>query len=373
MTMSAAESVRVTHAHGSYDVRIERGALRSLGEHVVRATAAHSCALIADANVAAHYGNGALASLEAAGLRATPHTFPAGERSKTRATWAALTDALLAAAHGRDACVVALGGGVTGDLGGFVAATYLRGVPVVQAPTTLLAMVDASIGGKTGVDTPAGKNLVGAFHAPSVVLVDADVLATLPPAALIEGLAEAVKHAAIADAAQLDAFERDAAALRRGEPAATDALLRASIPIKARVASADPHEGGIRATLNFGHTIAHAIERLTEYAIPHGHAVALGMVAEAAIGEALGVTAAGTADRLHTVCRALGLPHALPDLRAEDIIAATAGDKKSRAAVVRYALLERPGACARADDGSWTHAVEPAVAANVLDRIGAGK
>jgi 3-dehydroquinate synthase len=354
------------HVHGgSYLVHVARGALAGIARHV-QATAAHSCAVIADSNVAAHYGSSVLQSLRAAGITATLLTFPAGERSKTRETWARLTDELTAAGYGRDSCVIALGGGVTGDLAGFVAATYLRGVPLVQVPTTLLAMVDAAIGGKTGVDTGMGKNLVGAFHHPASVMIDPAVLGTLPAEVLEEGFAEVVKHAAISDAQHFAWVDRNAAALRAGEPATLDALLPVTIAIKARVVTSDPLEHGARAALNFGHTIAHAIERLTDYRLPHGRAVAMGMVAEARIGEVAGVTEPGTATRLAETLARLGLPHQLPDLPPDRIVAATGGDKKSRGRVVRYTLLARIGACARSDGGGWTHAVESAAIAAAI-------
>jgi hypothetical protein len=230
-----------------------------------------------------------------------------------------VTDELLAAGYGRDTTIVALGGGVVGDLAGFVAATYLRGVPVVQAPSTLLAMVDASVGGKTAVDTPAGKNLVGAFHPPAAVLVDPTLLGTLPPADLAAGAAEALKHGVIADArhfgdaaALLPALASGAAA---GDPAVLDGLARVvadSVAIKAAVVAEDPREHGRRKTLNLGHTVGHAVELAAGYRIRHGEAVALGMVAECDIAERMGLAEPGTAARVRAACRAGRLPTALP-------------------------------------------------------------
>nr|MCU0627727.1 3-dehydroquinate synthase [Gemmatimonadaceae bacterium] len=223
-------------------------------------------------------------------------TLPPGEQAKTRETWGGLTDAMLVAGIGRDAIVLALGGGVIGDLAGFVAATYLRGIPVVQCPTTLLAMVDAAIGGKTAVDTPMGKNLVGAFHAPLAVVADLDTLATLPARERAQGLAEALKHGVIADRAYWDAVVR--ALPWPADADALHALVHGSAAIKCGVVARDPHEHGERAILNFGHTIAHAIERATDYAIAHGEAVAIGMIVEATIAVRTGV---GTAEVLQAL------------------------------------------------------------------------
>jgi 3-dehydroquinate synthetase len=184
---------------GSCSIVVEPGALASLGERLSATAPAHRYAVVSDETVAALYGEAALASIAQSGGHAELLTIPPGEVHKTRETWAALTDRMLDAGFGRDTTVVALGGGVVGDLAGFVAATYLRGVPVVQVPTTLLAMIDAAVGGKTGVDTRHGKNLVGAFHQPAAVVADTRTLGTLPPAQLRAGLAEAIKHGAIAD------------------------------------------------------------------------------------------------------------------------------------------------------------------------------
>jgi 3-dehydroquinate synthase len=359
--------VEVAGPDAAYTVHVERGAIAALPALLQSAVTAHAWAVIADHTVAVLHGGRVRDTLRDAGIDARLFTFPAGERHKTRAEWAVLSDAMIDAGIGRDGAVLALGGGVTTDLAGFVAATYLRGVPLVLAPSSLLAMVDAAIGGKTGVDVPGGKNLVGAFHQPRLVVVDPDLLDTLPDAVFAEGLAEAVKHAAIADVAQLDELEHDAARVLARASDAVEALVRRSVAIKAGFVSADPLEGGRRALLNFGHTIAHAIERVTDYAVPHGHAVAIGVVAEAAIGEAAGITAPGTARRLATVLDALGLPTAPPDgCDADALLDAAAGDKKARAGVLRYALIARIGVPARAADGGWTHAIDASIASVAL-------
>jgi len=343
---------------GGYDVHVERGALQRLDTLLDDVAGAAAYAVIADDRVAALHGATAIGTLS----RRAPaelFTFPAGEANKTRDTWATLTDAMLARGLGRDSCVVALGGGVTGDLAGFVAATYLRGVALVQVPTSLLAMIDASIGGKTAVDVEAGKNLVGAFHPPRLVVVDPAVLDTLPDAQLRAGLAEAVKHGAIADAELLNGMPALAPALLARDPDVLDRSIRRSVEIKAEVVSDDPRETGRRAVLNFGHTIGHAIERVSGYTVPHGFAVAKGMVLEARIGEAAGITAPGTAAALARVLSALGLPTGMPrGMSADAVLEATRTDKKARASRVRYALLNRIGWPARTEDGGWTIAVD---------------
>lgn len=365
---SGSDVVRVAaspRGDAGYDVVIGAGAFERLGQFAAAIGAARH-AVIADGNVATLYGDAACALL-APIAPASLFPFPPGEASKTRATWAELTDALLAAGIGRDGCIVALGGGVTGDLAGFVAATYMRGLPWIQLPTSLLAMIDASVGGKTGVDVPAGKNLVGAFAPPVVVIADPALLSTLPRDDVRAGLAEAVKHGAIADGAYLDWIMRSAHALLAGEGGPLGQLVRRSVEIKARVVSSDPFERGERVILNFGHTIAHALERITGYALPHGFAVAIGMVAEARIGERAGVTAPGTADRIRRVLDAVGLPAALPDgIAPAALLEAAASDKKARRARLRWSLLADIGIPARGRAGEWTLEIDPAAVAGAL-------
>jgi len=333
---------------------VGRGLLAGLPRLLGERCPAHAYAVIADSRVAELYGARVLATLRGAGLRATLFTFPAGEWNKTRRTWTELTDAMLAARLGRDGAVVALGGGVTGDLAGFVAATYLRGIPYVQAPTTLLAMIDASIGGKTGVDVPA-KNLVGAFHQPRGVVADIETLATLPRLHVAAGMAEAIKHAVVADAAYFEALLADAAAIGARDLDALERVVARSVAIKEEVVAADPLEGGRRQILNFGHTIGHAVESRSGYNLLHGEAVAIGMAAEALLAESAGVAEAGFALGVRRALEAFDLPVTIPeDLAAEDVIEAMRGDKKSREATVRFALPSRIGALHQRADGAWT-------------------
>jgi len=348
--------VEVPTGTGSYPVRIAPGLLRSLPTLLREHAAGHRYALISDSNVAPLHGEPLMRAMEAAGLPAILLTFPAGEAQKSREWWGRLTDRLLEEGFGRDGVVVALGGGVTGDLAGFVAATYMRGIPVVQCPTSLVAMIDASVGGKTGVDTPVGKNLVGAFHPPRVVVADPEVTATLPRQERAQGLAEAVKHGAILDRGYLDALRREAGTLLDGDPQATWRTVIRSVELKGDVVGRDEREGGLRRILNFGHTLAHALEQATGYAIPHGSAVALGMVLEARLGERLGVTAPGTAQLLAEVVQEMELPAVPPaGIDAEAMLAATRSDKKGEGGVVRYVLLRGAG---EVDPGQgWVHAV----------------
>jgi 3-dehydroquinate synthase len=361
--MGAARQIEL----GTYRVTVGAGALDRLGDIVAGAAPAYRYAVITDEIVAPLYAERVRALLGPHG-DVTMVAIPSGEASKTREMWAYVTDDLLDNAFGRDSTIVAVGGGVVGDLAGFVAATYMRGLPFVQVPTTLLAMIDASIGGKTGVDTRAGKNLVGAFHQPAAVVVDPAVLATLPVEDLRAGFAEAIKHGVIADEAYFDRVAASAADLESLD-VESDAMLDVvarSIEIKADVVRRDEREAGVRKTLNFGHTIGHAIERCAGYTLRHGDCVAIGMVAESAIAERIGVATDGTAQRVLAAVRAAGLPHAHPrSMPVDEIIDATRSDKKTRADRAEYALPARIGAMSAAEQG-WSLPVEDAIVREVL-------
>jgi 3-dehydroquinate synthase len=363
-TTTANEPARVVDA-GGYRVTIGTGLRQELGNLVAAAAPAHHYAIITDDDVAPHYAPAARAELARHG-RVTVHRMPAGEVHKTRETWGRLTDDLLAAGCGRDTTVVALGGGVVGDVAGFVAATFMRGVPVVQCPTSLLAMIDASVGGKTGVDTAAGKNLVGAFHPPAAVLIDVDTLRTLPEAHRRAGLAEAIKHGAITDAAYFARVESLLPALLAGDSTATIELVARSVEIKAAVVRADEREAGLRKTLNFGHTLGHALEHASGYALLHGEAVAIGMVLEARLAERIGVAARGTAAEIERVAASAGLPTAVPaGLVPTTILDATRHDKKARAGAVAFALPARIGAMA-GEERDWAIEVGDSLVLGVL-------
>jgi 3-dehydroquinate synthase len=350
----------------SYEISIGRGLLAELPALVAARCSADRYAVITDSHVAKLYGETLVARCRDAALQVEMLEFPAGEWNKTRDTWALLSDRLLATGHGRDSAVIALGGGVVGDVAGFVAATYLRGIPYVQVPTTLLAMIDSSIGGKTGVDVPAGKNLLGAFHQPRLVVADLDVLVSLPPQQLAAGMAEAVKHGVIADAAYFAALERDHRAVAARDADALERVVRRSVEIKAAVVAADEREAGRRAVLNFGHTVGHAIEATTGYAALHGEAVAVGMTYEARLAEGLGIAERGTADRVAQLLERYSLPLELPESATVDgLVAAMQFDKKARAGAVRFALPETVGRM-HAEGSAWTVAAPEAMVREVL-------
>lgn len=346
--------VQVTHALGSYPVYVEAGALGRLDRFVADHLPGRRIAMVADA---------AVYKLYRAGQWGTPAwsgetlTFSPGEESKTREVWARLSDSLLERGYGRDSGLIALGGGVTGDLAGFVAATYMRGVPYLQVPTTLLAMLDASVGGKTGVDTSHGKNLIGAFHPPVAVVADTAVLATLPDRAYRAGLAEAVKHGLIADESYFAWMETAADALAGREPDALKRLIRRSVEIKAEVVSDDERESGRRAILNAGHTVAHALEQTSNYELPHGEAVALGLIVECSLAERLGIAPDGLRTRVAGLLTRLGLPLRLPkELRPASVVGSMTRDKKNRSDRIHFALPARLGGMHRG--GNWTVPVE---------------
>lgn len=337
----------------SYEILIGVGVLEALPGSVARACPADRYAVISDSTVARLLGQ-RVCRLLGTRAKADLVVFPAGEWNKTREQWQRVSDALLEAGLGRDAAVVALGGGVTGDLAGFVAATFLRGIPYVQVPTTLLAMIDSSIGGKTGVDTTYGKNLIGTFHQPRAVIADVATLATLPAPHVAAGIAEALKHGAIADAGYFARLGALRGAVQRGDHEALVETVAGSVAIKAAVVSEDAREHGRRAILNFGHTVAHAIEAVTGYTLLHGEAVAIGMAVEATLGTRLGITEPGTAEALHDALAGWELPTELPDVPPDDLVEAMRFDKKVRSGTVKFAFLRRLGTGAQNPEGSWT-------------------
>ena len=352
----------------SYDVVVGRGAWSRLPGLLAERCPAHQYAIVSDSRVGALYGERIAGLLAAAGLPSRPFLFPAGEWNKVRETWADLCDRMVAAGVGRDAAVVALGGGVVGDLAGFVAATLYRGIPWVQVPTTVLAMIDASVGGKTGVDLPAGKNLVGAFHHPRFVLADVESLATLPRNQVAAGCAEAVKHGVVADAAYADDLARAAPACLARSLEALEPIVERSIRIKGAIVAADPEERGRRQVLNFGHTVGHAVEARSGYGLLHGEAVAIGMSVETALAEAAGVAAAGTRERVLDLLGRFDLPTAVPDTVAcDDLLDTMRADKKVRAGALRFALPAAIGTMAHGADGAWTVEIGPEEIRSAID------
>lgn len=347
------EPVVVTHERGSYPVYVQAGALARLPEVVQELLPGRRLVMITDANVGELYRSGRLGGVPWTGETLT---FEPGEKSKSRESWARLTDAMLERGFGRNTGVIAMGGGVAGDLAGFVAATYMRGVPYLQVPTTLLAMLDASVGGKTGVDTSQGKNLVGAFHQPVAVIADPQTLTTLPDREYRAGLSEAVKHGLIADQRYFAWMEANVAALTARDLTALAWLIRRSVEIKGEVVAGDEREAGRRAVLNAGHTVAHALEKASDYQLPHGEAVAAGLIVECDLAERLGAAQPGLGKRVAALLAGLGVLERLPrSPGASVLLDSMASDKKNRDGHIHFALPAGVGEMHRAN--GWTTAV----------------
>ena len=339
---------RVSGMGKAYDVHVGPGLIDRLGEFFASLNAGDRTVIVGDTHTLPLYGERAAASLRSRGVTVTCVAIPAGEETKTIATVASLWSAFLKAGIERGNSVIALGGGVVGDLTGFAAATWLRGVRWIGLPTTLLAMVDSGLGGKTGADLPEGKNLIGAFHPPSLVLADTATLATLPVRELRCGLAEAVKHAVIADPGLLAALPHFAFCKGEADSATcaclsdTDWLapfVARAMAVKIRVIQQDPFEQGFRAALNLGHTIGHGVEKATHFAVQHGEAIAIGTVLEARLAEELRLARSGLASQLAEIFAGLGLPVTLP--RGTDLAEVRAVmtlDKKKSGGKVRFAL-----------------------------------
>ena len=318
----------------SYDVVIGRDLLPDLGARIATMGQGRTV-IVTDETVAALHGPAVLAALKAAGVRARLLTVPPGEASKSFAELERVIDRLLAFGLDRRDLIVALGGGVVGDLAGLAAALYMRGIDFVQVPTTLLAQVDSSVGGKTAIDTPRGKNLVGAFHQPRLVVADVDLLATLPPRQLRSGWAEVLKHGLICDAAFFDWLAGEGAGGATGDPAALTRAVVRSVEIKSAIVGEDQKEAGRRALLNLGHTFGHAIEAelgFDEAVLTHGEAVALGCAMAFRFSAAQGRCPSADADRAEAVIAAAGLPTRLQQAGAFDtdrLLTRMAGDKKA--------------------------------------------
>jgi 3-dehydroquinate synthase len=336
-------TVHVDLAERSYDVIVENGILARAGDLIGAAgLAGRRAAVISDETVAALHAPALFASLETAGLRPSLHTVPAGEASKSMAHTESLCRSMIQAGHDRKSFVVALGGGVVGDLAGFVAAIFYRGLPFVQIPTTIVSQVDSSVGGKTGVNVAEGKNLLGSFHQPRLVLVDPESLRTLPDREFREGFAEAVKHAAIRDAAMF----HDLAALDPASREVPADLIARNIAIKARVVEADEHETlGIRALLNFGHTIGHGIEASVPYGkMLHGEAISLGIRAALFLSERHSGLAPAASSEIIRLLGHFGLPLQLdPSIPTATVMEKLATDKKFSAGRIRFVVLDAPG------------------------------
>lgn len=328
-----------------YDVIVGTGTLAAVGEAVKATTSATRVVIVSDTNVAPLYADAVTASLAGVGIEADAVVFEAGESSKNWQTAGTLVEQLANRRLGRDGAVVALGGGVVGDLAGFAAAVYVRGIPVIQVPTTLLAQVDSSLGGKTGVDLPSGKNLAGAFWQPSAVVSDISVLATLSDAEWASGLVEVAKSALLAGEAETAALEADAQHLLFRDHVAVRSVVLMAAGFKASVVSDDVRESGSRECLNLGHTFGHALERVLGYgAVSHGIAVAIGMRFAARLAEEVIGADPRLTRRTDALLNALGAMDGIPaGIAPDEIIDAILSDKKTRGGVVRFVFLREPG------------------------------
>ena len=343
-----------------YDVVIGHGVINNISQLARHAGLGHECVIISDSNVAKLYSKQVKSRLQSARFDVLLLTFPSGERNKSRAVKQHLEDQMLRQRISRQAFVAAFGGGVTGDLAGFIAATYLRGIPYIQLPTSLLAMVDSSVGGKVGVDTPYGKNLVGAFWQPRLVVADIDFLKTLPEHELLNGFAEIIKHATIADEQFFRFLEKGMEKLRHMEPKTVESVLATNIEIKKNIVKEDERErSSRRSLLNFGHTIGHAVEQLSQYKMSHGQSVAFGMRVESLIAVQMGLLEKEDEQRLSALLDSAGFPASLKNSFSPDSVAKMMlSDKKNVDGHIRMALPAGIGRMAK-KNGSHTISVSP--------------
>ena len=344
--------IEVVLPHHSYQVQIEPGILSRLGTILRGLVPAKKCAVFSDESVAALYQTPVAGTLRGAGYEVLTADFKGGEEYKSLQSVSTFYEALLSQKFERTNPVIGLGGGVVGDTVGFVAATYLRGVPFVQAPTSLLAMVDASVGGKVGVNVPQGKNLIGAFYQPNLVAIDPETLTTLPPRELTCGLAECVKHGLLADAELFEWIADHSAKIRSLEMSTMVELIARNVQVKADIVSADEKEQGRRALLNLGHTFGHAIEKTSNYAVQHGEAVALGIVAACEVSCILGRISRDVQSRIEDLISSVGLPKSYALASPETLLEAMKLDKKVKDSKIRLVLLNAIGAAEVVNDVS---------------------
>ena len=336
--------VHVALGERSYDILIGDGLLADLPRHAAQLKLGRRCAIIADSNTSPLFNRGVTEALSASGTNVTTHIVPAGETSKSLSVSGGLFERFAEEGLSRRAWVLALGGGVVGDLAGFIAATYLRGIDFVQVPTTLLAMVDSSVGGKVAINLPQGKNLVGSFYQPRLVIADTGTLRTLPEREFRSGMAEVIKYGIIYDAALFDLLERQLEAVMAKDPAVLAPIIARCCQIKADVVSQDERETGLRAILNFGHTIGHAFEAVTEYGkYLHGEAVASGMLLAARLSRKHGGLSAQDVERIEALLRRTGFDLKPPQLPFSEIIAPMRRDKKAIEGKLRFVLARRIG------------------------------
>ena len=353
--------VTVSLGERSYDILIGVK-LEELGQRMVELRIGRKTAVVTNPTVNKLYGSRVLQSLTASDFRAMPVEIPDGEQYKT-IDWAnSIFTALLINTFDRRSPLVALGGGVIGDLTGFAAACYMRGVPFIQVPTTLLAMVDSSVGGKTGVNHPMGKNMIGAFYQPRLVLMDLDVLKTLPKEEFISGMAEVIKYGVIWDHELFDFLEKNREKILALEEGPLGHIISRSCEIKADVVSKDEREGGLRAILNFGHTLGHAIETLSNYSVRHGEAIAIGMVYASRLAERTGLCAPRVTERVTKLLADYGLPTSLAVLdrrpSVTELLDTIQVDKKAEGGKVRFVLPKKIGEVVISKDWDERHLQE---------------
>jgi 3-dehydroquinate synthase len=346
--------LRIELGERSYNLEVYGGIIACAGELVSEACPGRRAAVVTNRKIGELYGERVVKSLDDAGISAQVIVVPAGEKYKTLRTVAGIYEKLLDQRLDRSGVIIGLGGGIVGDMAGFAAATFLRGVDFVQIPTSLLAQVDASIGGKTGVNLSRGKNLVGAFHQPRVVIIDTDVLSTLPRREFRAGLAEIIKHAIIRDVDYFTFLERNLPSILRLDHTALERTIERSCEIKAEVVRADERELGLRRILNYGHTAAHAIERLTAYrTYKHGEAVAMGMVTASMVAREMGSADPDLVERIVGLVRAAGLPYTLPmGLDAKELVSAMGFDKKVSHGRLNTVVVSSIGHASVTDDVS---------------------
>lgn len=315
--------------------KIISDSLRTLGNHF---------AIVTDTNIEPLYGKFLLDTLVKNGLKAYLFSIPAGESFKTRQTKESLEDQLLTKSLGRDTCIIALGGGVVTDIAGFLASSYCRGVPLVMIPTTLLGMVDACIGGKNGVNTSFGKNLIGSIYQPRKVLIDPSLLTSLPKNELRNGVVEMIKHGLIADLSYFEFLENHSAEILALDPLYLERAIRDSCQIKIQIVEKDERENGLRRLLNYGHTIGHALENLSQYRLSHGEAVAIGMLVESHMAVQMGILAPHVLERTQKILQSYQLPLKLPEpISHEELLKQMIHDKKAFKSVPRFTLIRDIG------------------------------
>lgn len=351
------KEVSVRLGDRSYDIRIGVGNLDQLGELVAASGTKGSIGIVTDSNVGPRYAEVVVHAVSAAGRACVVHTLPAGEEHKRLDQIEAICGTFLAGGLDRSSLIIALGGGVVGDIAGFAAAVFMRGIPFVQVPTTIVAQVDSSVGGKTAVNHALSKNSIGSFHQPIGVLIDMALLQSLPERELRAGLAEAIKHGIIADAELFGFMEANAALILAKDPAALAVPVVRSCEIKAVIVSEDETEQGVRANLNYGHTFGHAIESVSHYkTFLHGEAIAIGMCAAAAMARALGMVDDDFVARQRACFAAYGLPTTWPTLPVDEALDAMKRDKKVRAGLMKFILPTRMGEVVQRTDISEAQA-----------------